>query len=594
MSLNRRNKFLFRLLRWRKKHITDRNYLLIISIIVGFSSGMAAVVIKNLVHLIKDLLTGHFHIQLDNFLYIAYPFIGIIITVIFIRYILRQYVGDGVPSVLYAISKNNAILKAHNMFSSVISSSLTVGFGGSVGLEGPTVATGGAIGSNIGRFLGLNYRQLAQLLAFASAGAMSAIFKSPIAAIVFAVEVIMLDLTMASLVPLLIASVTAALTSFMFLGMDVLYPFEITEAFRLKDLHFYVILGVLCGLISLYFTKIYLFFQNLFSKIGKWWLRLLIGGSMLGLLVFLFPSLYGEGYEATNACLHGETYTLFDSGPFYLMKNNSSAILVFMLVIILLKVIATSLTFGAGGIGGIFAPTLFTGAHTGLLFALTVNTLGIADLSTTNFSLVAMGGLIAGVIHAPLTGIFLIAEITGGYELFMPLMIVAVISYITIRIFTANSVYTIQLAKRGELLTHHKDKNVLTLMRIDKILETNFITINENAKLGNLVDVISESQRNIFPVIDDDNNFLGIVVLDNVRHIMFKPELYDTVDISSLMTVPVYIIDPKDSVEAIAQKFQDSGKYNMPVIEDGKYKGFISKANLLSEYRRMLKEFSDD
>ncbi len=594
MSLNRRNKFLFRLLRWRKKHITDRNYLLIISIIVGFSSGMAAVVIKNLVHLIKDLLTGHFHIQLDNFLYIAYPFIGIIITVIFIRFILRQYVGDGVPSVLYAISKNNAILKAHNMFSSVISSSLTVGFGGSVGLEGPTVATGGAIGSNIGRFLGLNYRQLAQLLAFASAGAMSAIFKSPIAAIVFAVEVIMLDLTLASLVPLLIASVTAALTSFMFLGMDVLYPFEITEAFRMKDLHFYVILGVLCGLISLYFTKIYLFFQNIFSKIGKWWLRLLIGGSMLGLLVFLFPSLYGEGYEATNACLHGETYTLFDSGPFYWMKDNSSAILIFMLVIILLKVIATSLTFGAGGIGGIFAPTLFTGAHTGLLFALTVNTLGIAELSATNFSLVAMGGLIAGVIHAPLTGIFLIAEITGGYELFMPLMIVAVISYITIRIFTANSVYTIQLAKRGELLTHHKDKNVLTLMRIDKILETNFITINENAKLGDLVDAISESQRNIFPVIDDDNNFLGIVVLDNVRHIMFKPELYDTVDISSLMTVPVYIIDPKDSVEAIAQKFQDSGKYNMPVIEDGKYKGFISKANLLSEYRRMLKEFSDD
>ncbi len=594
MSLNRRNKFLFRLLRWRKKHITDRNYLLIISIIVGFSSGMAAVVIKNLVHLIKDLLTGHFHIQLDNFLYIAYPFIGIIITVIFIRFILRQYVGDGVPSVLYAISKNNAILKAHNMFSSVISSSLTVGFGGSVGLEGPTVATGGAIGSNIGRFLGLNYRQLAQLLAFASAGAMSAIFKSPIAAIVFAVEVIMLDLTLASLVPLLIASVTAALTSFMFLGMDVLYPFEITEAFRMKDLHFYVILGVLCGLISLYFTKIYLFFQNIFSKIGKWWLRLLIGGSMLGLLVFLFPSLYGEGYEATNACLHGETYTLFDSGPFYWMKDNSSAILIFMLVIILLKVIATSLTFGAGGIGGIFAPTLFTGAHTGLLFALTVNTLGIAELSATNFSLVAMGGLIAGVIHAPLTGIFLIAEITGGYELFMPLMIVAVISYITIRIFTANSVYTIQLAKRGELLTHHKDKNVLTLMRIDKILETNFITVNENAKLGDLVDAISESQRNIFPVIDDDNNFLGIVVLDNVRHIMFKPELYDTVDISSLMTVPVYIIDPKDSVEAIAQKFQDSGKYNMPVIEDGKYKGFISKANLLSEYRRMLKEFSDD
>ncbi len=594
MRLKRRNKLLYQLLRWRKRHIPDRNYMMIISVFIGLASGLAAVVIKNLVHFIKNMLTGHFHIQLDNFLYIAYPVIGIILTVLFIRFILRQYVGDGVPSVLYAISKNNAILKAHNMFSSIISSSLTVGFGGSVGLEGPTVATGAAIGSNAGRFLGLNYRQLAHLLAFASAGAMSAIFKSPIAAIVFAVEVIMLDLTLASLVPLLITSVTAALTSFLFLGMDVLYPFEITEKFRIEDLHFYLMLGVVCGLTSLYFTRIFMFFQNIFGKIGKWYTRLFFGGALLGLLIFLFPSLYGEGYEATNACLHGETYTIFDSSPFYFLKENLTAVMGLMFIIILMKVIATSLTFGAGGIGGIFAPTLFTGAHTGLLFALFVNSTGIAVLSPTNFALIAMGGLIAGVIHAPLTGVFLIAEITGGYELFMPLMIVSIISYITIRIFTPNSVYTIQLAKRGELLTHHKDKNVLTMMRIDKLLETNFASIHVDAKLKDLVKIISTSSRNIFPVIDEEENFAGIILLDAVRHIMFKPELYESVNVSQLMVVPVYIIDPKDTVEEIAQKFQDSGKYNLPVIEDGKYKGFISRANLFSEYRRLLREFSDD
>jgi len=567
--------------------------MMVLSVIIGFLSGLAAVVIKNAVHFIKDLLTAGFNVEFDNIMYIIYPLIGILITVVFIKFILRQYVGDGVPSVLYAISKTKGVLKRHNMFSSMITSSITVGFGGSVGLEGPTVATGAAIGSNVSRFLGLSYKQTVTLLAVASAGAMSAIFKSPIAAIVFAVEVIMLDLTVASLIPLLLASVTAALTSYFFLGMDVLYPFEIADKFKIEDTVPYILLGVVCGLASLYFTKTYMYFQKFFSGINKWYIRLFIGGSLLGLLIFLFPALYGEGFEATNACLNGDTSKLFNESPFYDFKGNINAVFILLVVVILMKVTATSLTFGAGGIGGIFAPTLFTGAHVGLLLALVLNYFGITTISETNFALVGMAGLIAGVIHAPLTAIFLIAEITEGYELFMPLMITAVISFITIRFFTPNSVYTIQLAKRGELLTHHQDKNVLALLDFDTLVETNFNTVNDGATLGELVKVIEDSHRNIFPVVDEDGLFHGHVVLDHVRHHMFRPEIYDTTLVHDLMIVPQFTVSPSDTVEEIAQKFHESGKYNLPVIKDGKYLGYISKANLFGAYRDKLREVSE-
>lgn len=586
-------RLLYYIQRLRRKYLNDRQYMMVLSVIIGFLSGLAAVIIKNAVHFIQGILTAGFNVEYDNIMYIFYPMIGIFITILFIRFILRQYVGDGVPSVLYAISKTKGILKRHNMFSSMISSSITVGFGGSVGLEGPTVATGAAIGSNISRYLHLSYKQTVTLLAVACAGAMSAIFKSPIAAIVFAVEVIMLDLTIASLIPLLLASVTAALTSYFFLGLDVLYPFEIEQNFRMQDTWRFVLLGIFTGLVSLYFTKVYLFFQNVFSRIKGWPLRLLMGGSFLGLLIFLFPSLYGEGYTATNACLQGDTATLFDNSLFYDFKDNFTAVIILVFVVMLLKVVATSLTFGAGGIGGIFAPTLFTGAHVGLLFALLYNQFGGGELSVTNFALVGMAGMIAGVIHAPLTAIFLIAEITEGYELFMPLMITAVVSYITIRVFTANSVYTIQLAKRGELMTHHQDKNVLSMLNIAKLIETNFKVISYEATLRDLVNVIEGSNRNIFPVIDKDGVYRGHVILDHVRNVMFKPEIYDTTMVRDLLIVPVYRISPEDTVEAVAQKFQASGKYNMPVIQQGKYLGYISKANLFGEYRTKLKEVSD-
>ncbi len=583
----------FYIQRFRRKYLSDRQYMMALSVIIGFLSGLAAVIIKNTVHAIQGFLTAGFDVEYDNILYIFYPVIGIILTVLFIRFVLRQYVGDGVPTVLYAISKTKALLKRHNMFSSIVTSSLTVGFGGSAGLEGPTVATGAAIGSNIGKFLHLNYKQTLTLLAVASAGAMSAIFKSPIAAIIFAVEVIMLDLTIASLIPLLLASVTAALTSYLFLGMNVLYPFEIEKTFLLEDTIQFVLLGVFTGLVSVYFTRVYMYFQNTFGNIKNWYTRLFFGGTMLGLLIFLFPSLYGEGYNAINSCLKGSTITLFDNSLFYDFKNSLTAIFLLMAAVIMLKVVATSLTFGAGGIGGIFAPTLFTGAHAGLLFALVYTQFGGDEIPTTTFALVGMGGLIAGVIHAPLTAIFLIAEITQGYELFMPLMITAVISYMTVRIFTPNSVYTIQLAKRGELLTHHQDKNVLAMLDFSRLIETNFKVVSYDASLRDLVNVIEGSNRNIFPVVDGDGKFRGHVILDNVRHVMFKPEIYDTAWVKDLMIVPVYRISPKDTVEAIAQKFQASGKYNMPVIDEGKYIGYISKANLFGQYRNKLKEVSD-
>lgn len=578
---------------FRRRYLTDRQYMLALSVIIGFLSGLAAVIIKNAVHFIQGVLTSGFDIRFDNVMFIFYPIIGIIITVLFIRFILRQYVGDGVPTVLYSISKNKGILKAHNMFSSIITSSITVGFGGSVGLEGPTVATGAAIGSNISRFLHLNYKQTVTMLAVASAAAMSAIFKAPIAGIVFAVEVIMLDLTIASLTPLLLASVTAALTSYFFLGMTVLYPSDIISGFRMKDIWLYILLGIFTGLVSLYFTRIYLYFQNFFSKISKWYWRLAIGGISLGVLVFLFPSLYGEGYRATNSVLHGQTDTLFENSLFYGFQGSLTAVFILMGVVLLLKVMATSLTFGAGGIGGIFAPTLFTGAHAGLFLALVFKEFGVTDLSETNFALVGMGGLIAGVIQAPLTAIFLIAEITQGYALFMPLMITAVISFITIRIFTANSIYTIQLAKRGELMTHHQDKNVLAMIDMNQLIETNFKVVDGEATLGDLVAVIEDANRNIFPVIDKEGYFLGHVILDDVRHVMFKPEIYTSMKVKDLMRIPVYTISPDDTVEQIAQKFQSSGKYNLAVLRQGKYLGYISKANLFGQYRAKLKEVSE-
>ncbi|MBN2174357.1 MAG: chloride channel protein [Bacteroidales bacterium] len=589
----REESLLNRFNRWRISHITDRQFILILSIITGFLAGMAAVVIKNSVHFIEQMLTGWFTEDYFNFMYIFYPAMGILLVMIFIKFILRKPIGDGVPNVLYAISKSSGLMKPHNLFSSVISSSITVGFGGSVGLEGPTLATGAAIGSNIGRVLGLNYRQVVSLLGFASAGAMAAIFKAPITAIVFALEVIMLDLTMAAIVPLLMASVTAALTSYFFLGQNVLYPFEITSTFNLNNIPYYIVLGIITAAASLYFIRTIDFAGKQFARIKSWVVRFLIGATILGLLVFLFPALYGEGYSSINSALEGDFNYIFDRSLFFGFRGNVLVTLLLLLVISLMKVVATSATFGSGGIGGIFAPTLFTGGHLGLLFALTVNHFNLGNIPVSNFALVGMAGMIAGVIHGPLTAIFLIAEITGGYGLILPLMIVATISYALVKIFEPDSVYTIQLSKRIDIITHNKDKAVLSLLKIDSLIETNFKTISPDASLGDLVKVIEDSTRNIFPVVDKNDNFLGLVFLDRVRHIMFQPDMYNKVFVKNLMFMPTTIVQINDKMEDVAHKFQHSGKFNLVVLENGKYRGFVSRANVFSKYRDLLREFSE-
>ena len=580
-------------LKWRLRNLSQNQFVLILSVIVGFTVGVAAVIIKNSVHFIQLLLTKDFVKEYENYLYFAYPGIGILIAILFIRYFVRHNVRHGIPSVLYAISKNNGIIKRHYMFSSIVTSALTVGFGGSVGLEGPTVITGASIGSNIGKLFRLEYKQITLLLGCACAGAIAAIFKAPIAAIVFAIEVIMLDLTMSSMIPLLLASATAALTSFAFLGQNVLYPLEVKETFQLNNFPYYILLGFLTGIVTVYFAKLYLFINKVFDRMNSWIARLIIGSTILGVLIFLFPSLYGEGYEVINLCLNGKYTYLFENSLYFNYSNNFIIVLVLLFAVVIVKVIATSVTFGAGGIGGLFAPSLFLGSNTGLLFALFANYFG-AGLPLSNFALAGMGGTIAGINHAPLTAIFLIAEITGGYGLIVPLMITSAIAYTTSKIFQKNSLNNIMLAKRGELITHHKDKAVLTLLKMERIIETDIKTITPEKTLGDLVKVISCSNRNIYAVIDENNSLIGIVLLDHIRHLMFDHELYNSVLVSDLMITPPNVVNVGDSMENIMKMFEESAAWNLPVVKGDEYIGFVSKSKIFSAYRKMLIRFSDE
>jgi CIC family chloride channel protein len=583
-----------RLLIWRIRHVSDRAFMIFLAIIVGILAGLVAVIIKNSVHLIQGLLKDWFTTESENLLFIFYPVVGILLAVIFARYIIRRHVGHGIPTVLFSISKTKGKIRAHNLYSSIVTSALTVGFGGSVGLEGPTVATGAAYGSNLGRLFHLNYKQIILLLGCASTAAMAAIFKAPVAAIVFALEVIMLDLTMASLVPLLLASASAVLTSYLFMGQNVLYPVTHADAFQISNIPFYVILGIFAGFLSVYFTKMYMYIGRVFEGIRSWVLKLITGGFILGILIFLFPSLYGEGYEAINAALSGNTEHLFDNTFYFGLQGQIGVLILVFVFVLLFKVVATAVTFNTGGVGGIFAPSLFLGSNLGLMFSFVVKWLGW-DISPTNFALVGMAGAIAGIIHAPLTAIFLIAEITGGYELFLPLMIVAAISYATVKLFTSNSVYTIQLAKRGELMTHHKDKAVMSMLKIENLVETNFRKVYEEDTLGDVVKQIARSNRNIFPVLNDNNELKGIVVLDDIRDIIFKPEMYDSVSVKDIMISPEpYLVNINENMEKVAEKFQLTGNFNLPVVDGEKYVGFVSRAKVFSNYRRLLKKFSDD
>ncbi len=586
--------YTFKLFKWRLRHLSDMQFLFILSAIVGVLAGIVAFIIKRSVRFIELTLKGGFFEDTRNILYIVFPTIGVFLTLIFIKYIIKRKVEHGIPSVLYSISQTHGFMKMHNLFSSIITSAFTVGFGGSVGLEGPTVATGAAYGSTLGRFFHLNYKNRILLLGAASAGAMSAIFKAPLAGVVFALEVIMIDLTMYSVVPILIASVTGAITAYFLLGFGAIYPFQMNDSFVMSDLPYYIILGILTGLMAAYFTKVYVVIEKFFSKIKNPWYKLLIGGFSLGLLIYFFPFFYGEGYDVTNSALHGNFDYLFKNTLFESFNSNQIVIYILFLVIILLKVVATSITFGSGGIGGIFAPTLFTGANIGLFFTLIVGSLGLGTLSHEDFALVAMAGMIAGVLHAPLTAIFLIGDLTGGYGLFVPLMVVATISFATVRIFHKNSVYTIQLARRGELMTHHKDKNILKMMKIKNLIENNFVKLKPNNNLKQIKDAFIKSERNIFPVVDDDNNFLGLITLQNFKNIIFDKEKYERVYASQIMYKPTVVVSIHDTMAEVAKKIQTSGLFNVVVLDGTKYVGFVSRANVFSSYRRIIRKFSDD
>lgn len=579
---------------WRAKNIQDQQFVLILSFIIGILSGIAGVLLKNLAHFTYDFVSGGFSFRQEYLLYLIFPMIGISLTVLFVRYIIKDDLGHGVSRILYAISKRSGMLKVHNTFSSMIGSSLTVGFGGSVGLEAPIVLTGSAIGSNLARMFRLNYKTIILLIGCGSAGAIAGIFKAPIAGVVFTIEILMIELTVSTLIPLLIAAVSGALIAWFLMGSSVIFFYSIETPFIINDIPFYILLGITSGLAALYFSRTLMSIEGKFEKVKNPFYRIIIGGSILGALIFVFPSLFGEGYGALKDILNGSGENVINQSLFKDLGQNQWVFLLLLLLIIFFKAIATASTTGAGGVGGVFAPSLFMGGVVGFFTGRLINTVSAFSVSESNFSLVGMAGVMAGVMHAPLTAIFLIAEITGGYELFPPLIITATIAYLTTKYFEPHSLYSKKLALKGELMTHNKDKAVLSMMKADSLIESNFLKIEPDATLGDLIKLIAKSTRNIFPVVDDQENFIGIVFLDNIREIIFRPELYDNTYVRNLLFRPEVTIDIGESMEDVARKFQNTDKYNVPVLNKGKYVGFISRARVFSVYRKLLKDFSYD
>ena len=585
-----------RFLEGRKKLFQGKNLVFILSIVIGIIAGFAAVLLKTSVHYIEHFLRNTSEIEEQDWLYLGIPLVGILITVLYIKFFVKDDIGHGVSKVLYAISKRYSKIKKHNMYSYIVACTFTGGFGGSVGMEAPILYTGAAIGSNIGQIFNLPYKTLTLLIGCGVAGAMSAIFKAPIAGMIFALEVLMLDLTAFSIIPLLTTTVTGAIVSMLLLGEKIEFYFTIRDPVNYKNIPFYILLGIFTGFISLYFVRMNSFIEKIFNEFHNPLKKAIFGGIAVSILIFLFPPLYGEGYTAMKSILSGNTQELFNNSLFYSYSNDFIYFLLFLLALIFFKVIAMSATTGSGGIGGVFAPSLFVGGVTGFAFSKFLNTLSISwiNLSESNFTLVGMAGLIAGVVYAPLTAIFLIAEITGGYQLFIPLIITSSISFITMRFFEKYSIYTKKLAQQGNLITHDKDKAVLSFLKIEDVLETNFLVVKENATLGELVKIIAHSKRNIFPVINNEDKFSGYVLLDDVREIMFDNEKYNEVFVKDIMMQPPDIVAMDDNMEQVMQKFKDQSIWNLPVIDNGKYIGFISRSNLFNIYRKKLLEFFAD
>ena len=591
------NDWFYKFLVWRDKHIQEKHFILIVSFLVGLCTATAALILKGLIHYIQHLLTGNFSQDGANYLYLLYPVIGILLAGLFVKYLLRDDISHGVTKILYAISQRKSRIKPHNMWSSIVASSVTIGFGGSVGAEAPIVLTGAAIGSNLGRLFRMEQKTLMLLVGCGAAGAIAGIFKAPIAGMVFVVEVLLLDLTMTSVLPLLITSVTAATVSYIFTGTQAMFQFSQTEPFVIERIPYVLLLGVFCGLVSLYFTKVMNWVEGSYRKLNSYWKKFLVGGIMLSILIFVFPPLYGEGYDTITTLLNGHSGNIMDKSIFYGLNDSYWGILVFLFLILMFKVYASSATNAGGGCGGIFAPSLFLGCIAGFIFAHASNYFPFTMyLSEKNFALLGMAGIMSGVMHAPLTGVFLIAELTGGYALFLPLMIVSISSYITIKMFLPHSIYSMRLAQKGELLTHHKDRAVLTLLNTDHILERDFMTVSPEMSLGDMVKVIAKSGRNTFPVVDEKGVLLGLVLLDNIRNIMFRPELYDRFHVYKFMVTAPAKIQEGTSMEQIMRMFDDTKAWNLPVVDcDGRYIGFMSKSKIFNSYREVLVEnYSED
>ena len=583
-----------RFIEWREKHIPQNQFVLILSFMVGVLSALAAFALKNLIHFIQHLLTGNFDAHTFNWLYLLFPVIGIFITGLFIRKIVRDDISHGVTKVLYAISCRKGKIRRHNTWSSLIASGITIGFGGSVGAESPIVMTGSAIGSNLGSLFKMEKKVVMLLIGCGAAGAVSGIFKAPIAGLVFVIEVLMIDLTMSSLLPLLISSVTAATLSYLFMGTEATFEFHMENAFDLARVPYVIVLGIVCGLISLYFTHVTITIEKQFKKLKNPYYKLLIGGGVLSVLIFLFPPLYGEGYDTITQLINGSSENIImENSLFY---GHGSMLLLFMFLVIIFKAVASTVTNCGGGCGGIFAPSLFLGCVTGFLFASLCNMSDFGvPVSDKNFALFGMAALMSGVFHAPLTGVFLIAELTGGYALFLPLMMVSVSSYLTVRIFDKNNIYAIRLAQRGELITHHKDQAVLTILKVSDVIEKNFMTITPDMDLGALTAVVAKTKRNIFPVVNVANHLVGILYLDDIRHIMFRQELYHRYSVASLMREVQERLSIEEPMEAVMRKFEETGAWNLPVEDvNGGYIGFISKSAIFTAYRKTLLEFTSD
>ncbi|MFA6200599.1 MAG: chloride channel protein [Bacteroidales bacterium] len=592
----RLKKFYKYFLIWRLKYVSEYQYMIFMSFLVGLACGLAAVILKNTVHYTYLFITDArwFSANNANFLFLLYPMVGITITVLILKFFIKDDLSHGVSKVMYAISRKKGYIKPHNCYSSIITSSITVAFGGSVGLEAPIVLTGSALGSNLSRLGRLNTKNTIILVGCGAAGAIAGVFKAPIAGVLFVFEILMLDLTMTTAIPLLISAITSSMIAYFFLGKEVEFNYTVLSSFELVKIPGFIFLGVVSAFASLYFLKSTKWIAKKFKKFTVL-NRLIIGGILLGVLIFFFPPLFGEGYNALSLLLNADTNALFNNTLLYDFRNNAWILLGVLLSIIIFKAIATSVTTSAGGVGGTFAPSLFIGGFTGFFVGRLINMSGLLVVEESNFALVGMAAVMSGVMHSPLTATFLIAEITGGYALFAPLIIATVISYIVVKPLNKYSIYAEELALEGNLLTHNKDKTALQSIDKKKLIETNFIPLLYDASLRDIVNAIEKTTRNFFPIVDKENNFIGVVVIDDFRKILFRPEYYDVYGVKDFIRYSEYfIVDISDSLEVIVSKFRGADRYSLAVVDKGKYLGFMSRANVYAEYRKYVSTFSEE